>query len=157
MRRHAIVLLLAPLTFYFACKAGNDNREDDDGGNTTVTDGSGGDGGMTGSGGDMGSTMESSSSGFDPQTTSTGSGVNCDALPDEDKDMDGFTINQGDCNDCDANVNPNAIEVIGESGLPVLPVQKDGKYIGVISRKSLDQFASLNEAIEESEAGRYQY
>ena len=57
--------------------------------------------------------MESSSSGFDPQTTSTGSGVNCDALPDEDKDMDGFTINQGDCNDCDANVNPNAIEVIG--------------------------------------------
>jgi hypothetical protein len=42
----------------------------------------------------------------------------CDAAPDEDFDEDGFTINAGDCNDCDANVNPNAIEVIvdGEGG-----------------------------------------
>ena len=36
----------------------------------------------------------------------------CDASPDEDKDKDGISINQGDCNDCDPNVNPNAIEVI---------------------------------------------
>src|SRR5690606_18013959 len=27
---------------------------------------------------------------------------------------DGFTENQGDCNDCDPNVNPDAIEVIGD-------------------------------------------
>ena len=43
---------------------------------------------------------------------SGGGGTNCDALPDEDKDGDGFTINDGDCNDCDANVNPNALEVM---------------------------------------------
>jgi hypothetical protein len=30
--------------------------------------------------------------------------------------MDGFSIAQGDCNDCDANVNPNAVEVIGDEG-----------------------------------------
>lgn len=49
--------------------------------------------------------------------TSTGSGgVPCEALPDEDKDMDGFTITAGDCNDCDPNVNPQAVEVIGGSG-----------------------------------------
>ncbi|NUP11610.1 MAG: hypothetical protein HOW73_36655 [Polyangiaceae bacterium] len=30
-----------------------------------------------------------------------------------DFDQDGFTIEAGDCNDCDPNVNPGAIEVIG--------------------------------------------
>jgi hypothetical protein len=44
-------------------------------------------------------------------TGSTGAGTTCNAGPDEDFDGDGFTINQKDCNDCDANVNPNAIEV----------------------------------------------
>ena len=44
---------------------------------------------------------------------STGGNVvsNCMAGADEDFDMDGFTITNGDCNDCDANVNPGAIEV----------------------------------------------
>jgi hypothetical protein len=37
----------------------------------------------------------------------------CDSGPDEDKDADGFSVNAGDCNDCDKNVNPGAIEVIG--------------------------------------------
>ena len=36
----------------------------------------------------------------------------CDAGPDEDRDQDGFSVNQGDCNDCDANVNPGAVEVV---------------------------------------------
>lgn len=31
---------------------------------------------------------------------------------DVDNDLDGFTEDQGDCNDCDVNVNPNAVEVI---------------------------------------------
>lgn len=35
----------------------------------------------------------------------------CVSDPDEDKDQDGFSVNAGDCNDCDANVNPGAIEV----------------------------------------------
>ncbi len=42
---------------------------------------------------------------------STASGVMCDAQPTEDKDKDGFTFADGDCNDCDPNVNPNAVEV----------------------------------------------
>ena len=43
----------------------------------------------------------------------TGSGTDdCVASGDEDKDKDGFSVNQGDCNDCDANVNPGAVEVI---------------------------------------------
>lgn len=35
----------------------------------------------------------------------------CPSGPDEDFDNDGFTVVEGDCNDCDANVNPGAIEV----------------------------------------------
>ncbi|MFO0613202.1 MAG: choice-of-anchor L domain-containing protein [Polyangiaceae bacterium] len=52
-----------------------------------------------------------SSSAAQFMTGSTGAGGTCNAGPDEDKDGDGYTINQGDCNDCDANVNPNAVEV----------------------------------------------
>ncbi len=51
--------------------------------------------------------------------TSTGSGQSgqpCDATdPKGDYDQDGFTPAQGDCNDCDRNVNPGAIEVIDDS------------------------------------------
>ncbi len=36
----------------------------------------------------------------------------CDSGPNDDADMDGFTQTTGDCNDCDANVNPGAIEVL---------------------------------------------
>jgi hypothetical protein len=35
----------------------------------------------------------------------------CDTDPNADEDGDGFSVVQGDCNDCDANVNPGAIEV----------------------------------------------
>ena len=40
-----------------------------------------------------------------------GAGLGCDSAQDEDRDMDGWSKAQGDCNDCDANVNPGAIEV----------------------------------------------
>ena len=40
-----------------------------------------------------------------------GGGPLCkDPGPDEDFDKDGYSIKEGDCNDCDANVNPGAIE-----------------------------------------------
>jgi hypothetical protein len=39
-------------------------------------------------------------------------GVVCSSGPNDDKDKDGFTVSQGDCNDCDANVNPGAIDVL---------------------------------------------
>jgi hypothetical protein len=51
-----------------------------------------------------------------------GSMPGCASGADEDKDMDGFTAALGDCNDCDANVNPGAIEVLGvadaDGGVP---------------------------------------
>ncbi len=43
-------------------------------------------------------------------STGTG-GTVCDSSDDEDRDQDGYTRAGGDCNDCDANVNPDAIEV----------------------------------------------
>ncbi|NUO49611.1 MAG: hypothetical protein HOV80_12210 [Polyangiaceae bacterium] len=46
-------------------------------------------------------------------TTATGTN-GCNSGPDEDQDGDGFTFSDGDCNDCDPNVGPNAIEVISE-------------------------------------------
>ncbi|MCC6554773.1 MAG: hypothetical protein IT372_17500 [Polyangiaceae bacterium] len=76
--------------------------------------GSGGSGG-SGTGGDSTTTGSGTGGdlGFDGGTTTTGTDSPCDAGPDEDQDGDGFTINQGDCNDCDANVNPQAVEVVG--------------------------------------------
>ncbi len=43
---------------------------------------------------------------------STATGSPCESGADEDKDEDGFSVAKGDCNDCDKNVNPGAIEVI---------------------------------------------
>ncbi|GMV18176.1 MAG: hypothetical protein AMXMBFR56_64000 [Polyangiaceae bacterium] len=40
-----------------------------------------------------------------------GGGTTCTAGPTEDQDQDGFTIQDGDCNDCDANANPGAYDV----------------------------------------------
>jgi hypothetical protein len=36
----------------------------------------------------------------------------CMSGANDDKDMDGWTVAQGDCNDCDPNVNPGAIDVL---------------------------------------------
>ncbi len=49
-------------------------------------------------------------------TGSTGTGPECVSSADEDKDMDGYSVAQGDCNDCDANVSPGSIEVATEMG-----------------------------------------
>ncbi|MEP7126934.1 MAG: hypothetical protein ABJE95_38740 [Byssovorax sp.] len=42
----------------------------------------------------------------------------CMSGPDEDKDGDGYTVSQGDCNDCDLNINPGAVEIIISGPLP---------------------------------------
>ena len=44
--------------------------------------------------------------------------------PDQDVDGDGFTANEGDCDDCDPNRNPNAIEVVVDD-LMILPKDED--------------------------------
>jgi hypothetical protein len=76
--------------------------------------------GSAGSGGTSSTAISSSASGLPP----------CDSGPDQDLDHDGFTVAQGDCNDCDPGTNPGAIEIIvttppkGDGGIPA-PVDED--------------------------------
>ena len=55
--------------------------------------------------------------------TGTSGMSTCPSAPGEDSDHDGFTGADGDCNDCDPNVNPAAIEVVAtaqvDGGAPV--------------------------------------
>lgn len=87
---------------------------------TTGTPTSTGSGGANGTGGAGGSGGE----GGYIETISTGStstGVPCNVKDDDaDLDGDGFTPNMGDCNDCDPNMNPDAVEVLTpDGGTPV--------------------------------------
>ncbi len=96
------------VAFLVSCQAG-----------TTADLGIGGGGGGTAGKGttvDVGAGAGADGSG---QTTgafmtgSTGTGANtCNSAPGDDNDHDGYTGTQGDCNDCDPNVNPGAIEVV---------------------------------------------
>lgn len=104
-----IAVALAGAGLGAACSAGSN---DGFGGNDSGTGGEGA-GTTTATTGAQGGSASSFGN-----TTTTGSGQpGCDSGPDEDKDMDGFTVMQGDCNDCDANVNPGAIEVIADDGM----------------------------------------
>lgn len=44
-----------------------------------------------------------------------GGSSSCKSGPTEDQDKDGFTSQDGDCNDCDANANPGAFDVPGNN------------------------------------------
>jgi hypothetical protein len=84
------------------------------GGNNLFTGGSGGAAG-TGVGATGGGIQVGGSGGGinvgGAAGSSTGGGTsNCSSGPTEDKDGDGFTKQDGDCNDCDPNVNPGAID-----------------------------------------------
>jgi hypothetical protein len=74
-----------------------------------------------GLGGTLTVTVASVSTGAQPGT--------CDSPDDADGDGDGYTGTQGDCNDCDRNVSPGAIEVVitepGEDGLIPEPADED--------------------------------
>jgi hypothetical protein len=81
--------------------------------------GAGGSAGSTASGGGEGGgiifidTGSPTGTGGAPPSTCTPQG------PDDDVDADGYTPNQGDCNDCDKNTNPNAVEVPTTDGEPL--------------------------------------
>jgi hypothetical protein len=80
--------------------------------------------------------MSTGKGGAGPISTSTGEDItvsvgpggggpigDCNSALDEDKDLDGWSKADGDCNDCDMNVNPGAIEVKittaqGDAGIP---------------------------------------
>jgi len=86
---------------------------------TNDDDGTGGNGltGTTGNGGGLGS-GGSSTNVVGSVSAASGMGPgNCNTDPTIDDDGDGFTDDQGDCNDCDPNTNPDAIEVIGDPGM----------------------------------------
>jgi hypothetical protein len=115
--------VLAAVAAIGACSAGGSDGRD----SVFTTGGPPGSGGAGASGGDSASGIggDESTSSFNPTTTnSTGTGSSsCNHAPDEDGDGDGWTGAQGDCNDCDANVNPGAIEVVAtvpdaDGGLP---------------------------------------
>ncbi|MFT3775538.1 MAG: putative metal-binding motif-containing protein [Minicystis sp.] len=63
-------------------------------------------------------------------STSTGSGTVCNHPPDVDGDGDGWTGNEGDCNDCDPNVNPGAIDVLvtGDGGTSMVDDDCNGVF-----------------------------
>lgn len=97
-------------------------------GNTGNTSTSASTSGMGGSGGDGGMVIFPAGSG------GAGGGSACNpGLPNKDNDGDGYSEEEGDCNDCDPNVNPGAVEVItpdnpdaGPDGGPVGdPVDED--------------------------------
>lgn len=71
------------------------------------------DAGTAGSGAGAGAGGGQGGSGFGFGGTGPGGqgGNDCISDGDEDKDQDGFSVNAGDCNDCDGNVNPGSIEV----------------------------------------------
>jgi hypothetical protein len=90
-----------------------------------------------------GSTTTIDTSGTSAGTTDSSDGSNDDVFirpdmgptsdcvtdPDADEDGDGFSVTQGDCNDCDPNTNPGAIEVEvtepDEMGVIPDPVDED--------------------------------
>src|SRR5579863_5599338 len=73
------------------------------GGNPTSGNGSDGGGQLGGNG--------STPNFADAQTNGVGTPCNV-TDPNADMDHDGWSPNQGDCNDCDPNVNPGAIDVL---------------------------------------------
>jgi hypothetical protein len=120
------VVTLAGLT---ACSANSNNAGSGGNGGQATQGGSAGagTGGMGQGGSSDGGLFQSG-----PGGPGSGGGVsNCSSGPDDDSDLDGFTPAQGDCNDCDANVNPAAVEVLtsmgdgGAGGGPGVPVDED--------------------------------
>jgi hypothetical protein len=106
-------LVMYGITAAFCAAAGcspiaRDNSFDD------TESGSGGSG-ASGSMGNGVGTESGIGSGFNPTGGTGGSGStgsNCMNPPEGDGDNDGFTGLEGDCNNCDPNVNPGAIEVV---------------------------------------------
>lgn len=90
------------------------------GGGEEGTDAEGGDG-TSGAGGTSDAAEGSSDDGspggalpkFDVLPSGGSGGVDgCQTDPNADADGDGFSVVDGDCNDCDPNVNPGAVEVV---------------------------------------------
>jgi hypothetical protein len=129
-RRTAIALsfctLLGAGVLQGACSAAKGGNVFGSGGGagnaaTSNATGTGTTGTGSGQGGDIGL-------GGAAPTSGSGQPADCNSGPMDDQDKDGWTGAQGDCNDCDPNVNPGAIEVIAmpsaDGGTP-MPADED--------------------------------
>jgi hypothetical protein len=76
------------------------------------------DGADEGAGGSGPVTSGSAPGGFAPSGGSGGGAAGCPSSPESDLDGDGWTPADGDCNDCDPNVNPGAVEVPTDAADP---------------------------------------
>jgi hypothetical protein len=136
MRRGRTALLLFTVAAGVAasCSASKDSTFTPGG---TSPGGQGGTGGDAESGG-MGGIMLSGPGG-------SGGGVPCEPTATNDFDADGYSQMDGDCNDCDSNVSPNAIEVPTEDdGTPVdedcdRTIDEDDVYVPCDEGIALDE------------------
>jgi len=99
-----------------ACKATTDrNVFQGEGGDDGSTGNMGGNGGAPGQGGSGGDGIGGC---FGVDCTGAGGSAGgppaCSTDANADDDGDGFSEATGDCNDCDANVSPNSVEVVGD-------------------------------------------
>jgi len=122
-----IALGLASIT---ACSAGNKNGAGNTGGAGGGQQGGGGQGAQGGSastgGGDVGGSFVGSGGAGGAQQGS------CNHAPGVDDDGDGF-LDGDDCNECDANVNAGAVEVIAQPNMDgTLPEPADEDCDGMV-------------------------
>ena len=118
MRLHGLLCASAALSLnaLLACSpvpgnSGNGGAGGTDATTSTATGGNAG-GGGNGQGGEAGFNLGGNGGGG-----GAGGGITCTpGGPDDDVDQDGYTPNQGDCEDCDPSRNPNSIEVATEPG-----------------------------------------
>lgn len=99
-----------------ACSASNGSELNED-------DGAGASGSSVGGSGEGGISLGTGGAG-----TGTPTGNNCTTDPAVDDDLDGYSENDGDCNDCDPNSNPGAVEVptpTGTGGSPPQPADEN--------------------------------
>lgn len=94
-----------------SCTAATNNTTFGHGGHGNSSGSGNGDtgNGNSGAGGDTGVTFNPTGSSSSGGSTGMGCAV---ADMNQDMDKDGWTPAQGDCNDCDPNVNPGAIDVV---------------------------------------------
>jgi len=129
-----------------ACSAGSDEKKT----TTSSASSSSGSGGAGGAGGAASATVSSvGSGGFNPTGTGGAGGglVPCENPgPKEDFDGDGFAIDDGDCNDCDANVNPGALEAPTKKGEQAFDEDCDKEIDETTDVASCDDDLALDEA-----------
>ena len=107
LNSYACVVLVGLSTILAACPSPSPGGPFGSGGSGNNGAGSGtssSSGGLGGSGGEGGLILVGSGG-------AGGSSTNCAGASDKDNDGDGYTEAEGDCNDCDKNVNPGAVEV----------------------------------------------